>query len=239
MLINYDYTPLLMDFNNNKKIKLQTILKIFENTGCKHSDAAKDNVIDSTNNGKAWILTDWYVKVFFYPKYTDKIKAVTWSEPLDSIFSSTRDFELYCNDELCAIATTRWAILDTQNLRPMKIEESLIEQYEPENKKTFDFVKIPKIPQPETFSTEKEIQIRKTDIDYNLHVHNLTYLDYAMELLPDDMINNNSFKNLHITYKLPVTIDSKITAKHELIENQHIICIYDDKNSLKTAIQLY
>ena len=75
MIIDFEYQPVLEDYKKNGDMKLGSILKILENSGNKHSDKAGDAILEGTNNGKAWILTDWLIDIIAYPKYGDKILA--------------------------------------------------------------------------------------------------------------------------------------------------------------------
>lgn len=239
MFVTYNYKTTLEDIDINNKYELFSIFKILENAGSYHSSLANNNIIKSTNNGRAWVLTDWYAELDFYPSESDSIKAITWSEPRNQNFITSRDFELYANEKIFGKATSRWAILDTQTGRPTKIEDSLIALYQPEEKLTFTNTKLPRIEMPENFSIEKQIQLRRSDIDYNGHVHNLNYIHFAMEVLPQEEYENRKFKHIHISYKLAVLPEEKIIAKYAKLNEKNIICIYNDKNELKTQIELY
>lgn len=238
MFVENHYQQTSVDFNRNNVMQLTTILKFLEITGNKHSDACGDNIIQHRNDGKTWVFTDWYLKILKYPKYDDKVYAKTWSEPVTALFTCNRDFELYSNDELAVIATTRWAIVDLSNGRPVKIEKDLIEMYKPEDKKTFTETKLPKIAIPENWSFEKEIVQRRTDIDYNDHVHNLTYLDYALDVLPQDIFEKQGFTHLHINYKFQLQPGEKTTAKYGFADGKHIIGIFGDEDVLKALVEL-
>lgn len=239
MFVTLDYQTMLEDFDKNKKMELLAILKLLENAGNKHSDIANANIMDSTTNGRAWVLTDWYLELDEYPSYDDKIQFVTWAETLNSIFTICRDFNVIVNDKIIGKATSRWAILDTKTLRPVKVEQSVMDKHEPEDKKAFEYVKLPKIELPETFQIEKDIHIRRSDIDYNNHVHNLVYLDYALDTLPQELYENRNFKHLHITYRLAVMPDEQIICKFSKINDKCIFAIFSKDGVLKTQIELY
>ena len=119
-----------------------------------------------------------------------------------------------------------------------KIEQDLISKYGPESKSVYTETKLEKIPVPEDFSAVKEIQIRRSDIDFNDHVHNLTYLDYAMEVLPEDIYEKQNFSTLRITYKSVVKSGEKLVAKYKSVDGANIVFIYNDKDELKTQILL-
>lgn len=239
MIIEFDYQPALEDFRNNQEMELRAILKLFENTGNKHSDLTGDGILNRTQNGTAWVLTDWKVEIKRYPKYGEKIVAKTWTEPANALFTSTRDFEIWCNGELTVIATTRWAILDLTTGRPAKISPELHAKYNPEDKKTFQESKLERIAIPEKFDIEKEIIQRRVDIDFNNHVHNLVYLDYAFETIPEELFNNREFKHLRISYKLQLQYGEPTTCKYALIDGKHNFNIYGKENSLKAQLELY
>ena len=239
MFVELKYTPTLEDLNGNGKYELYSLFKMLENAGSQHSDKANDNVIQSTNNGKAWVLTDWFAELDSYPKEKDNVKIITWSEPKNQVFIVGRDYEIYSNDKICGKATSRWVILDVNTGRPLKIEDSLISQYEPEDKYVFSEIKLPRIAIPEAYSAQKEIQLRRTDIDYNGHVHNLNYINFAMEVLPEDVYKNREFKHIHITYRLAVLPEEKITAKYAFVEGKHLVNIFNGKDELTTQIEFY
>ena len=73
MFVEYEFQPRYEDFNKNGTMQLGSVLRLFETTSCKHSDLVKDNILEDTENGKAWVLTDWYAKINFLPKIGQKI----------------------------------------------------------------------------------------------------------------------------------------------------------------------
>lgn len=238
MIIDFEYQPILEDYKKNGDMKLSSILKILENSGNKHSDLAGDNILKGSSNGKAWILTDWMLEIISYPKYGDKISAKTWSEPVNHPLISTRDFELFCNGTQTVKGTTKWIQLDMNTNRPCKIDVDLIAKYQPEDKCEFAETKLPRLVTPESFSNEVSIQIRREDIDFNEHVHNLTYLDYALEALPKEVYDNRDFRSVRISYKLAVKENEKIVCKYAFADNKHVCCIFGEDGSLKTQIEL-
>lgn len=236
MFVDLQYQPMIEDFNKDGELRIEAILKLFENAGNTHSDKAGDNIINRKDEGQAWVLTDWLVQIESFPKYGDKIFARTWCEPVTQVFGTARDFELYANDKIVGIGTTRWISLNLQTGRPEKIDTRLIDMYTTEDKFTFTKAKLPRLTVPETFSSETPIQLRRCDIDIYNHVHNLTYLDYAMEALPQEIYEHHNFKNVRISYKSAVVQGEKISCKYAAQENEHSICIFSQDGTLKTQI---
>ena len=242
MIVDFEYTPLLEDFAPDGTLLPGSILKILENSGNKHSDLAGDNILKGSSNGIAWILTDWLLEITAYPKYGDKLMARTWSETVRQPLACMRDFELYCNGEIVAKGLTKWVLVDLNSSRPLRVSPELIEKYQPEEKFVFGDLKMPKIAMPaaEQFTSEIKITPRRSDIDFNNHVHNLTYLDYALEALPAAIYNANrtSFKNVRISYKTGVKSGEQITCRYTEQEGKHIVCIFGEDEKLRTQIEL-
>lgn len=238
MIFETTFEPIVEDYNKNGILTLQAILKMLENTGNRHSDKVGDFVIEGVSKGFAWILTDWKLKVDFFPKYSQKISSQTWIEKPDSPFAISRDLIFFADKKECARATTKWVLLDTKTKRLSKVDSTLISSYEPEEKTLFPNEKLAKISIPEKFDTEKEIQLRRSDFDFNNHVHNLCYLDFALETLPHELYENYIFKEVRITYKTALTDGRKAICRQQNINGKSTTAIYSESGTLCSIVEL-
>lgn len=251
MIFSTEFNPLLEDFDKNGRLTLFAVLKFLENAGSRHSDVAGDSAIEvSGSQGVAWVLTDWKIAVSEFPSYGQSLKVETWSEGLVSPFGTNRNFYMYSDGALCVEGTTKWIRLDINSGRPVKVSAELLDRYGPEpDKKVFGGEKLSKIALPENFSSETKITLRRSDLDFNNHVHNLNYLDFAFEALPKEIIQNAHFKNLRISYKTALKEGDAAICKYASTgalsdsekdsETRHIVCVYSDKDSLAAAIELF
>lgn len=237
MICNYTYSPIIEDYQKDGKLNVAAILKALENSGNLHSDSAGDNILAGSNNNKAWVLTDWRIQIDKYPSYGNKIDVQTWAEDGKVILSTNRGFLMTSNNEVLVRGLSKWVLLDLQTNRPIKIDEELINKYNPDSKRSFEDSKFSKIDSPSTFESEKIIQLRRSDIDFNGHVHNLCYLDYALDALPVDIYKNLSIKNIRISYKTPIKDGDSVVAKYVFANDKHIVCIFTD-NALCASIEL-
>ena len=237
MIFNYVYKPIIEDYDNQGNYKTSTILKAFGNAGSAHSDASGDNVIQGSNNGKAWVLLDWKIEVLEAPKMNEELRVETWIEPLKSPFGTIRSFLGYVGDKLCAKGITKWVLLDVATGRPSKLDTALIESYGINEGSAFEGSKIEKIAEPENYTFEADILVRRTDIDWNNHVHNLTYLDYALDCLPEDVYTNKNFKKVRITFKHEISGCKMIKGKYGETENASVVAIHNEKGDLCTLVE--
>ncbi len=238
MIFKSSFLPTIEDFRKDGKLNLVAILKALENSGNLHSDSAGDSILVGANNNKAWVLTDWKIQIENYPTYGKNIDVQTWAENGKVLLTTNRDFLMTSNDEVLVKGLSKWVLLDLTANRPTKIEESLIQKYNPDEKRVFEDSKLSKLENPESFEIEKKIQLRRSDIDFNGHVHNLCYLDFALDVLPKEIYENYNFKNIRISYKSPIKENESILAKYSYINEKHVVCIFTDENKLCTTIEL-
>ncbi len=236
MFFREEYKTVIEDFGKDGRLSLLGVLRIFENLGNRHSDLAGDSVFKYDGSSAAWVLTEWKIETEEYPLYNDSIEIETWSEEPVSPLVATRNFLLYKNGSPCIRGTTRWVLFDIKTQRLCKIGKELVEKYQPENRTVFNEARLEKIPLPQSFESEKKIEIRKSDFDFNGHVHNLTYLDYALESLPDAVYSSQQFKKLRITYKSAVTEGNFVCGKYAGVDEKKIVVITDSENNAKAMV---
>ena len=124
--------------------------------------------------------------------------------------------------------------IDTKSLA--RLPEDLIGKYKPENKKVFEETEIPKLKEAKFYSNEISLKILRHQIDVNDHVHNLFYLDFAYEALPENVYKENRFDNIDIMYKKQIKYNDKIKCLYLFENNKHTIAIKSDDHSILHAI---
>lgn len=241
MFIETPYQRRYEDFRKDGKMRLGAILKAFEVAGSRHCDTVGDNILVDTKEGKAWIMTDWFVEIDTFPMVNQEIKIRTWVEPITQILFSNRHFEVIADEKVCVRCIGRYVIVDLATGRPQKIGPDFAEQYKLEEQYAIQMQKPPRLISvaPEAFTNEIAINVRRSDIDYNDHVHNLTYLDYAFEALPHEVYKAYDFKGFRISYKMAVKPHEKLVCKYAFVEDKHVCCIFDTDGGLKTQVEFY
>ena len=188
----------LEDVGYSNKITNKAIIKILENAGGMHSESLNLGLNSIEITGFSWILLGWKVKVIVRPRYNEELTVNTWGRESNRAFTY-RDYELYDESgNLCIIATSKWAIVDIKNGHLAEITPELIEPYKCEEKKVFNSDYSFKLKEPETIDREIRYKVQRRDIDINKHVHNLYYLDFAYEALPEEIYENCAFNNIEI-----------------------------------------
>lgn len=183
-------------------------------------------------NNYSWMLNRWRARFFKYPRVMDEIIIETWSSGINK-FYATREFVVYDKEEKILFkGTTQWVFFDLDKLRPVRVPEYIGRMYgDCKDRALDDFFDFKR-----DFETEMGLQflVRRSDIDSNNHVNNVKYLDWILEALPDDLVENKRLYDLDIFYKKEVkkgnTIESSFikdieegsTFLHKIIDEDEI-----------------
>lgn len=228
MFYKETYQPRVSDYDRDGKLSYEAVLQILETAGSHHSDRAGDNVIDGSQNGIAWILTDWRVQIIRRTNSKEELHITTWvrgKAPASTVF---RDFILtddHGNEVIRAEA--KFALLDLAAGKLTRISEKLFASYQSEDKSVFDTAAT-RLRAPAEYDSEQTITLRRSDIDFNGHVHNTRYIDFALEALPSSSYANNNICEFRIVYMKPIKEDSAVTIKRFDDEKRYLICVYSD-----------
>ncbi|MGM9645051.1 MAG: acyl-[acyl-carrier-protein] thioesterase [Eubacteriales bacterium] len=218
------YTPRPSDYNRYGKLSYEAILQILESAGSDHSAMAGDSLADANKNGIAWILTEWRVKIIRRPENGESLRITTWVRGKAPASAVYRDFLLTDeNGTELILAEAKFALFDLATSKLTRISEELFGSYQPEEKTLFEDAQ--RLRAPSEFTSEKELQLRRSDIDFNGHMHNTRYVDLAMEALPKDFFENDSVSEIRISYMKPITEDDNVTLKHVHSDNGENILI--------------
>lgn len=230
----------LKDIGKNNKIKNRAILEILENVASYHSDSVNFGANEIEKTKQAWILLDWKLEVLNRPTYGQALTVNTWGRGMKKFFTR-RDYEVYDeNGNLCAIATSKWSLIDIEKEKMVRLTPEIVNKYEPEEKSVFPNENLDKLEVPTDFENCIEYKVIRKDIDINQHMHNLYYLDLAYEAMPEEVYNQRPFDHVRITYKKEIKLGDELCCKYTKQNEKHIIVIENKiTNVLHSIIEIY
>ena len=164
-----------------------------------------------------------------------KLKVKTWASEANRFFTY-RDYEIYADEELVAIATSKWALVNIEEGKMARITEDVKKAYQIEEKHVFEGDVLGKLTEPKEFSNEVKYKVIRKDIDMNKHMHNLYYLDLAYEALPQEVYEKRPFDNVRIEYKKEIKFGETIKCKYSCINDENVVAIFNDDESIVHAI---
>ena len=236
MIFKHDYNIVLSMLSQNNNISNKGFLSILQDTAEMHSASIGLGVTDVYKTNFSWALLNWKLKFFSRAKYGETITVSTWISHYTKLFCY-RDFEVTnSNGEVIAIATSKWVLLNTLGGRVSKLDEEIVQKYQPEQRSVFDITEVDKLQDPQNYSYSTDYKVKKSEIDVNNHVNNLCYLDIALEVYPESTNTFNSCTELEILYKHQIKIDDKITAYYTCQNGENYVTIKSNEGSVLHSI---
>lgn len=222
MIYCSNYKIGLEDIGRNNEATNKALLAIMQDIACLHSASVGYGVLEIETKKRAWMLLDWKMEVIKRPKYNDDIKVETWSRKVERLYAY-RDFQLKDKEgNIIAIGTSRWIFVDTERRRPVRLTADIADLYESETDKNVFLEEMEDIKCGD-YLFKKDYCVQRRDIDINQHMNNLSYLDMAYEILPEDIYNTKVFNNIRIVYKKEILYGEKVECYYEEQNNKHII----------------
>ena len=155
-----------------------TIANYFQDCAIFDSEQAGIGIEYLKDHNRAWFLISWQIDVERYPALQEKIKVGTWAY----------DFKGSMGYRNIVQAASQWSYIDTETLRPVRIEPEVGTAYPLAEKLPMEYA-----PRKIRLIEEmKEIDRRIVlpyQIDSNNHMNNEAYIALALEYISsDDMI---------------------------------------------------
>lgn len=228
MIYQEEYKAQIEDFDLKWQLKYETIIRILENSGNRHSDLAGDSAIEGLKNGASWVFVDWNIEILHRPIYGECLYIKTWIASPTASSSISRQYVLYGKDgERLVVAASKLVLLNHHTRHLAKITPELAAKYQPEPLRIIEENKYPRLTGPLKFDYERKFSLRNTDIDFNGHLHNTLYVDFALSTLPDDVADNVNFSVLRIVYRKPIMPCASITCRYSSTECGHTVALLD------------
>lgn len=216
------------------------IINYFSDIASKQSEDQNIGIKYMDENGVAWVLYQWDIEIKRYPIYREKIIVKT--EPYSfKKFYAYRYFEILDEDNnLLVSAKSVWFLIDVEKRRPKKISPLMYEAYDIKDD-TKEILKIEKIRDISQVDSEKQFNVRYSDIDTNKHVNNAKYVSWVIESVPLEIVSHCSLNNILVTYEKETMYGEVVTVQTEIIEDENsFTCIHkivDKENNKLTSAQ--
>lgn len=239
-IYTYKYRLGFTDVNSECKMSNKAALKMLENAAGTHSESVGYGLNNREDKGVTWVILSWKVKILKRPKYNSQLTVNTWARDPNKI-CIYRDYEILDEaGEVCVLATSKCALIDLKTEKLSPITPELVKAYKIEKTSVFEDCTLNKLPEPKTIVSKMKYKILRSDIDMNKHVHNLYYLDFAYETLPEDIYQAGELNNMEIMYKKQIKLGDNVICLYTKEDEKNIVTIKSEDDSiLHTVIYLY
>ncbi len=232
----YTQTHILQHHECDKfgKIRLQSILNLFQIIADKHAEIMNIGYNFCVNNNLFWIIGGYATEILSSPKRYDEIEIVTWPSG-EKKFYGIRDF-IICdkNKKPLIKASGEFILMDLNSKRPVSIKEKS-PQYSIIKERAFD-TDFPKIPTPENIDYAKTTVASFDDIDVNQHVNNAVFLKWAVNSLPDEVLESKKISKFRVSYRKECKQNETVDVLVDLKEDSSIHIIKSGNTELAKVV---
>jgi len=228
------YTVRYSEVTTNAAASLGALVSYFQDTTMAHSDSLGQGINNLREDGLAWLLAGWHIKINRYPRYNETIRTYTWATKFAGVYGY-RDFKITDeNDEVLAVASSTWFLYDSVNQKLVRVTPEVADVYNPVPDFIFGTAAEPRLHTPKQYEDVYECIVGKRDIDTNNHVNNVHYIDYALEALPEGFVPSE----LRVSYKNAAVLGDKICVGVNKDDNAYTCVVHNGKGNVYAVAEL-
>lgn len=214
-----EYEVHYYETNCRLECKMSSIINYFCDIGTKQSEELGVGIDYLTERRLAYVFYRYDIKVNRYPKYGEKIKVVTMAKSFKKFYAS-RAYEIYDeNNEKIVEGEGIFLLINIDRRRALRIPEDQYIAYGVDIENCPD-IKITKLEKLTNEVDRSNFKVRYGDIDSNMHVNNVKYVEWAVESLPLDIVLNYELKELSVVFEKECRYGAEIIASYEIKENE-------------------
>ena len=196
-----NYQIELCDVDLIKNLKLSSLFNYMQEISSLHVENLGTGIEAIEKRcGVAWILMRAKAEIARYPSLNEDIIIETWQQK-PKHFEFERDFIVRdANGNVIIRVVSIWIIIDIKT-RELKRSESIAVQYPPffEERAMTDF-NLRKIKPFEHTKIAYKKKIGYSDTDFNGHINNAKYIDFATDCFPVEQHMQYFIKSIQINY---------------------------------------
>jgi medium-chain acyl-[acyl-carrier-protein] hydrolase len=181
------------------RLRAAVLCRLLQEAATEHAARLGVAVEALIGSGVAWVLSRLSLRVERWPGVDDEIVVSTWPEAANRLVTE-RCFEIAGADgSVVATASTLWLILDLERRRPVRMPAGVLEALA-----RHDIGDQPARPDelgvPDPADLEVVFSVRRSDLDRAGHVNNTSYVEWAMEAVPDEVWAGSDLVRFEVAY---------------------------------------
>ena len=196
--------------------QLESLLNYLQDAAGEHAGSLGFGVIDLQKRHLTWLLSRYHIKVARFPIYGQSIEVSTWPSGKKGIFA-LRDFEVTDEEGRHLLAaTTSWVLTDVDNKQPVRLSDYVPDDYTRNTRAIED--EFPPLPGLEKADSELALPVLMKDLDFNRHVNNVVYIQWALEAAPPEILGSLRPLDIEVSYRAEAFYGDRIISKIQVIQ---------------------
>jgi medium-chain acyl-[acyl-carrier-protein] hydrolase len=166
------------------------ILALLEEAAADHCFSINYSLYDLMKQNIGWVLVSGVMKMERYPKYKENITIRTWLSGYSAIKGIRENIIYDEHFNIIGRAKGLWVFFDIKRRRPIQIFDDIKQKWSFCDEESINYDITKKIEAIDSAKYTKEFKVNRFDVDMNKHVNNIRYLQWVMDSIPDEFIDN-------------------------------------------------
>lgn len=180
-------------------VKASALFNYLQDSAGEHAGRLGVGVLDLFKRNMTWVLSRYHVLIHRYPAMGARLEVTTWPSGKRGLFA-TRDFEVSDGGGSPVLsATSSWMVIDLVRKQPVKIDEAIAIPYALDKRALDD--PFGSLPVPAAREFEVPFRVESAHIDWNRHVNNTVYIQWALEAVPPDVLKTSRAVEFEVSYR--------------------------------------
>lgn len=193
------------------RCKLSSIIDFICDVGTHQSESVGGGIEYCTNNNCAWVFYKYDIKMYRYPRFGEIISLSTTPVGFKKFYGLRKYVIRDDKNEIIGEALALFFLINIEKRRPMRIQKEQYDFYGVDGDVDYD-ISMDKLERVEEEQYSKQFDIRYSDIDSNKHVNNVKYVEWAMEAVPIEVINDYQLARIKVTFEKETTYGERVSS---------------------------
>ena len=175
------------------------LLNFLQDAAGDHAGRLGLSVVDLFKRNMTWVLSRYHVLIHRYPALGERLEVMTWPSGKHGYFA-LRDFEVSDGSGGPILsATSSWMVIGLEKKQAAKVDDVVGPGYAVEKRALDDpFASLPVLSARES---EVRFRVETAHLDWNRHVNNAVYVQWALEGVPPDVLMSLCPMELEVSYR--------------------------------------
>jgi len=202
---------------------------------------AVESLIDS---GVAWVLSRLHLAMNRWPAAEEHILVETWPEAASRLFTERRFEVVDSSKRRIGSASTLWLVLDLERRRPVRLPPQVAERLH-EHELADEPRRFGDLVAPAPAEIELGFTVRRSDLDLAGHVNNTSYIEWAIEAVPDEVWSTADLTALEIHFLSECHHGQRVVSRSQVIDRgddtevRHQLMRPDDGTEVARALTVW
>ena len=170
-----------------------------------------------------------------YPEKGETIEVKTWPSVIKGIFT-LREYEIHNSETALVQATSSWMAVDLNRKKPVRIEDALPSFSLYDRRAVQDDFK--SLPEIKSTDIELKFPVLKKDLDFNKHVNNAVYIQWAAETVPKEIVMNLRPVQIEVNYKNETFYGDWVISRTQKVSSGQNPCFIHQLSRESDAVEI-